>query len=230
MTPDSSTTWPVGYMIAERGPAIPTDVVDAFRSIPVAAVSDVLGRAVGALGLQPYHGAAQLCGPAVTVRVRPGDNLMIHKAMMGAHPGDVIVIDGGGDVTQAVIGGLIRTTAVAKQLGGFILDGALRDVAEWAEGGMPAFARGATHRGPSKDGPGAINITIAVGGLVVQPGDLVLGDLDGVVAVSPSEAPAVLDRAVAHLAREERIRAENAAGTSDPERFDAVLRAKGLPV
>lgn len=222
--------WPSGYMIGERGAEIPADIVQAFRTLPVAAVGDVMGRSIGTLGLSPFHGNDILCGPAVTVRVRPGDNLMIHKAMMDAREGDVIVIDGGGDLTQAVIGGLIRTTAVAKNLGGFVLDGALRDVAEWAEGGMPAYARGVTHRGPSKEGPGAINVAVSVAGLAVNPGDLVLGDLDGVIAVPPAEVEAVLARAKAHLVRESEIRAANAAGTSDPERFNSILRAKGLPV
>lgn len=228
----TSTThnWPSGYMIGERGDEAAADIIQAFRDIPVAVVGDVMGRSIGTIGLSPFHGDDVLCGTAVTVRVRPGDNLMIHKAMMDARPGDVIVIDGGGDLTQAVIGGLIRTTAVAKALGGFVLDGALRDVAEWAEGGVPAYARGVTHRGPSKEGPGAINIPISVASLAVNPGDLILGDLDGVIAIPSANAAHILEKARAHLVRESEIRAANAAGTSDPERFNSILRSKGLPV
>ena len=164
------------------------------------------------------------------MRVRPGDNLMIHKAMMMARPGDVIVIDGGGDLTQALVGGLMRTTALARKLAGFVIDGAVRDLVEWAEDGIAIFARGHTHRGPSKVGPGEINISIACAGLAVQPGDLILGDADGVIAVPSAEVAALLPAVRAHLDKEARIRADNERGTSDPERFDAVLREKGLPV
>jgi regulator of RNase E activity RraA len=155
---------------------------------------------------------------------------MVHKALMMAQAGDVIVIDGGGDLTQAIIGGLIRTTALTKKLGGFVIDGAIRDLAEWAEGDVPVFARGHTHRGPSKEGPGEINVPVSVGGLVVQPGDLVLGDPDGVIAIPAEAAGTLLPQTLAHLDREAKIRESNMRGTSDPERFDTILRAKGLPV
>jgi RraA family protein len=222
--------WPEGYRINPRHQSLPQDLLEAFTKIPVAVAGDCMGRLVGTMGLNAYHGSRIMCGQAVTVRVRPGDNLMVHKAMMMAGPGDVIVIDGGADVSQAVIGGLIRTTAMTKKLGGFVIDGAIRDLAEWAEGDMPVFARGHTHRGPSKDGPGEINVPVSVGGLVVQPGDLVLGDLDGVIAIPAADAAALLPRTLAHLEREAKIRKTNIEGTSDPERFDAILRAKGLPV
>lgn len=224
--------WPAGYRINPRvdGPA--PDIVEAFRDMPVAAIGDSMSRNIGTVGLRQYHARLDtvLCGPAVTVRVRPGDNLMIHKALMLVQPGDVLVIDGGGDVTQALVGGLMRTTCMAKQLGGLVIDGAIRDLCEWAPDGMPIFARGHTHRGPSKDGPGEINIPVACAGLAVLPGDLVVGDADGLIAVPAAEAADVLERCRAHLKNEARIRADNAAGTSDPERFDAALRAKGLPV
>lgn len=226
------TAWPPGYRINPRTDSLPADLVEAFRAIPVAVAGDCMGRSVGALGLRSYHGRldAVLCGPAVTVRVRPGDNLMIHKALMMVQPGDVLVIDGGGDLTQALIGGLMRTTCLARKLGGLVIDGALRDCLEWAEGGLPVFARGHTHRGPSKEGPGEINVPVACAGLAVLPGDLVLGDADGVIAIPAAEAATVLQRAKHHLAKEALIRASNLAGTSDPERFNALLRAKGLPV
>jgi regulator of RNase E activity RraA len=198
----------------------------------VAAIGDAMSRNIGTVGLRQYHARLEtvLCGPAVTVRVRPGDNLMIHKALMMVQPGDVLVIDGGADVTQALVGGLMRTTCIAKQLGGLVIDGAVRDLLEWAEEGMPIFARGHTHRGPSKDGPGEINIPISCAGMAVLPGDLIVGDADGVIAVPAAEAEDVLRRTQAHLEREARIRETNRTGTADPERFDAVLRAKGLPV
>ena len=228
----TSAAWPPGYQIHPRTDSLPAALVEAFRRIPVAVAGDCMGRSVGAIGLSGYHGSLDtvLCGPAVTVRVRPGDNLMIHKALMMVKPGDVLVIDGGGDLTQALIGGLMRTTCLVRQLGGLVIDGALRDRLEWAEGGLPVFARGHTHRGPSKEGPGEINVPVACAGLAVMPGDLMLGDADGVIAIPAAEAALVLQRAELHLEKETRIRASNLAGTSDPERFNAVLRAKGLPV
>ncbi|ABX34026.1 demethylmenaquinone methyltransferase family protein [Delftia acidovorans] len=227
-----SSQWPAGYRIHPRAAGPEAGVVQAFKAIPVAAIGDAMSRNVGAIGLRQYHARleAVLCGPAVTVRVRPGDNLMIHKALMMVQPGDVLVIDGGGDVSQALVGGLMRTTCLARGLGGLVIDGAIRDLCEWAQDGMPIFARGHTHRGPSKDGPGEINVPVACAGLAVLPGDLIVGDADGVIAVPAAEAAEVLRRSQAHLAREAVIRETNRSGTADPERFDAVLRAKGLPV
>ena len=124
----------------------------------------------------------------------------------------------------------MRTTAIARNVGGFVIDGAIRDCAEWAEGGMPIFAKGHTHRGPSKDGPGEVNIPIACAGLAVNPGDLVLGDADGVIAVPLADVEALWPATQAHLAKEAKIREANAKGTLDHDRFNALLRAKGVPV
>lgn len=228
----TNASWPPGYAIHPRVTALDPELVTAFRAVPAAHASDCLGRGVGALGLTAYHRDLRLtlAGPALTVRVRPGDNLMIHVALQMAQPGDVIVIDGAGDLTQALIGGLMRTTAIARGVAGFVVDGAVRDLAEWAEAGIAVYARGHTHRGPSKDGPGEINVPIACAGMSVAPGDLVLGDADGVVCVPAAQAAALLPQVRAHAAREEKIRAGNRAGTPDPERFNALLRQKGCPV
>lgn len=225
-------SWPAGYRINPRAAGPDAETVAAFRELPVAAIGDSMSRNVGTVGLRQYHQRLDtvLCGPAVTVRVRPGDNLMIHKALMMVEPGDVLVIDGGGDVSQALVGGLMRTTCVAKKLGGLVIDGAVRDLCEWAEDGMPIFAKGHTHRGPSKDGPGEVNIPVSCAGLVVMPGDLVVGDADGVIAIPAEHAADVLAKTRAHLAKEAKIRETNRTGTADPERFDAVLREKGLPI
>lgn len=224
--------WPSGYRIGPRGADLDPELVEAFRTFPVPVIGDCLGRSIGTRGLRPYHPAYAevLCGPAITVRVRPGDNLMVHKAILLARPGDVIVVDGGADLTQALVGGLMRTSAVSRRLGGFVIDGAIRDLAEWSAGGMPVFAAGNTHRGPSKDGPGEINVPIACAGLAVNPGDLIVGDADGVVAIRPYELASLAARCRAHLTREERIREQNASGVLDEERIDSILRAKGLPI
>ncbi len=224
--------WPVGYYIGSR-PFVPESaLIEAFRSLPVPNIGDCMGRTVAARGLVAYHNNPQhvLCGPALTVKVRPGDNLMIHKAIELANPGDVIVVDGAGDLTQALVGGLMRTSALTKKIAGFIIDGAIRDVNEWAEGGIAVYARGNILRGPSKDGPGEVNITISCAGLLVSPGDLIVADADGVIAIPYAELSELLPKVQAHAKREEQIRHANLTGTADPERFNSLLRAKGCPV
>lgn len=231
--------WPAGYAIHEREAAPDPGLVEAFRGVPTTIVSDCLGRCVGAVGLEPFHGDASLalCGVALTVRVRPGDNLMIHKALTLARPGDVIVVAGSGDLSHALVGGLMRLAALARGVGGFVVDGAIRDVAEWAEGELPVFARGHSHRGPTKDGPGEINVPIACAGLAVAPGDLVLGDGDGVIAIAPERLPLLLEGVRAKQQEEEEQQRHHLASRGDPsrllrddERVDALLRAKGYPV
>jgi len=233
------TAWPTGYAIRKRELTPEPELVEALHGVPTTIVSDCLGGCVGAIGLEPFHGdrSLALCGVALTVRVRPGDNLMIHKALTLAQPGDVIVVDGSGEISHALVGGLMRLAALARGVAGFVLDGAVRDVAEWAEGELPVFARGHSHRRPSKDGPGEINVPIACAGLAVAPGDLVLGDADGVIAVAPGRLPQLLADVRAKLALEEEQQRHHLASRTDTsllarddERADAMLRAKGCPV
>lgn len=239
MTAASSAAWPAGFAVHEREVMPDPKLVDALRGVPTTIVSDCLGSCVGAVGLEPFHGnrSLALCGVALTVRVRPGDNLMIHKALTLAQPGDVIVVDGSGDVSHALVGGLMRLAALARGVVGFVLDGAIRDVGEWAEGELPVFARGHSHRRPGKDGPGEINVPIACAGLAVAPGDLVLGDADGVVTVSPGRLPQLVDEVRAKQAQEEEQQRHHLASRTDAAllarddaRVDAMLRAKGCPV
>lgn len=239
MTVVSPPAWPPGFAILERAATPDPELVEAFRGVPTAVVSDCLGRCVGAVGLRPFHGdlSLALCGVALTVRVRPGDNLMLHKALTLAEPGDVLVVDGAGDVSHALAGGLMRAAALARGVAGFVVDGAIRDVADWAEGDLPVFARGHSHRGPTKDGPGEINVPVACAGMAVAPGDLVLGDADGVLVVPPERLSPLLEDVRAKQAQEEEQQLHHAASRTDPalrarddERVDAWLRAKGCPV
>lgn len=220
--------WPIGYRINFRAVRIDDGVLQAFLGVPAAHISDCLGRIVGSTGLRAYHGTSRMCGRALTVRVRPGDNLMIHKALELAEPDDVLVIDGAGDTSQALLGELMRATAIARRVSGIVVDGAIRDVSAFADGKLPCFARGHTHRGPSKEGPGEINVPVACAGLVVKPGDLVIGDEDGVVAADPTELANLLAQVRAYAAKEVRAMQDNLAGKTDFERINAILLAKGI--
>ena len=180
-----------------------SDLIEAFRGAPTSVISDNLARLPGAVGLKPFHRAGRLVGAAFTVRTRPGDNLAIHRALEMVGPGDVIVVDGGGDETRALVGEIMKNIAQWRGAEGYVIDGAIRDVASFAAGDFPCFARSVIHRGPYKSGPGEINVPVSIGGAVISPGDIVVGDEDGVVSFSQAAAPALLEAVKAQLAREE---------------------------
>ncbi|MDP9556776.1 UNVERIFIED_ORG: RraA family protein [Pseudomonas parafulva] len=222
--------WPTGYRINPSPPPLEEKWREAFEGMPSAIVSDCLGRNTGGLGLKPYHGFRHLSGSALTVRIRPGDNLLLLKAIQMARPGDVLVVDGSGDLSRAVIGGIMRAMAIKAGIAGVVVNGAIRDREEWMGGELPVFALGYVHRGPSTDGGGEINVPVACAGMIVNPGDLIVGDADGVVAVGVDELPNVYARCTELLDREANILKSIAAGTLDPNRFDEQLRDKGCPV
>lgn len=224
--------WPVGFSINRRETRPAEEWLEKYSSVPTSWVSDCLGRTIGTYGLKTYHDDVGIttCGTALTVRVRPGDNLMIHKALEIAEEGDVLVVDGGADVSQALMGGNMRLTCMFRGVRGVVVDGAIRDLTDWADGEMPIWARGHTHRGPSKDGPGEINVPIVCAGLVVNPGDLVLGDADGIVAVNPGRLEELWPLVQKHEEKEHHQQSNNRHRAGDPERFNTILRAKGCPV
>jgi regulator of RNase E activity RraA len=144
-------------------------LIDAFRSAPTSVISDNLARLPGAVGLRPFHRTGRLVGAAFTVRTRPGDNLAIHRALELAGPGDVIVVDGGGDETRALVGEIMKNIAQYRGAAGYVIDGAIRDVAAFAASDFPCFACAVIHRGPYKSGPGEINVPVSIGGSVIAP-------------------------------------------------------------
>jgi len=184
-------------------PKAAPELIEAFRAAPTSIISDNLLRLPGAVGLKPFHRGGTLAGCAFTVRTRPGDNLAIHKALELVGPGDVIVVDGGGDETRALVGEIMLTIAQYRGAAGYVIDGAIRDRAALAQSDFPVFARTAIHRGPYKSGPGEINVPVSIGGLVIAPGDMVVGDDDGVVAFSQDIAPTLLEAVKAQMKREE---------------------------
>src|SRR3712207_1917446 len=182
----------VGLRILRRSRKVSTDVVERFRTLPVANVSDSMSRVTaGGARLRPMHAGGMLAGPALTVKSRPGDNLMLHKAIDLAEAGDVIVVDAGGDVTNSLMGELMHAYAEKKGVAGIVIYGAIRDYAYMRASNFPIFATGITHRGPYKDGPGEINVPIAIEGMVIHPGDLIVGDDDGVLCVPFDDCEAV---------------------------------------
>ncbi|MGQ7828861.1 RraA family protein [Altererythrobacter sp. Z27] len=218
----------VGFSVKRRERCASLDEVERYRQLPVAVISDVMNRmAAGGAALRPMHKGGVLVGPALTVRTRPGDNLMVHKALDMAGAGDVVVVDAGGDLTNAIIGELMVAYAKKKELAGIVINGAIRDSAEIASGEFPVFAAGVTHRGPYKDGPGEVNCTLSLNGMIIRPGDLVMGDSDGVVAVPFEELDSVFRAAQAKHNAELDQMDKIVRGLNDRSWVDRELCARG---
>jgi RraA family protein len=200
-------------------------LLETLRGLAVALLSDNLHRSVGSVGLQPYHRPKAMAGTAVTVRTRGGDNLTILRAFEYCRRGDVMVVDCGGDVANAVVGGILTFYGQSIGLSGMVIDGAIRDVAEIRERDFPVYARGVNHRGPYKDGPGEINVPVSIGGMVVNPGDIVVGDQDGLLAFAPAEAAPLIEKAQAQARKEAETMLAMKEGRWDRS-FIAALEAR----
>ncbi|MCF3933828.1 RraA family protein [Acuticoccus sp. M5D2P5] len=222
----------IGFRVLKRKRAVSEAIAKRFAALPVANVSDSMSRmTAGGARLTPYHRAGvRLVGPALTVKTRPGDNLMVHKAIDIAAPGDVIVVDAGGDLTNSILGDIMTTMSLKKGIAGFVINGAIRDADEIRESGLAMFAAGVSHRGPYKDGPGEINVPVAIDGMVIEPGDLIIGDGDGVLCVPFDEAETILAAAEAKQEAEKREFGHIEAGTMDRAWVDATLKAKNCEI
>lgn len=206
----------------------PAAVVQALQHVVTPHISDNLQRFSGITGLTRFNPARKLVGTAFTVKARPGDNLMIYKALMLMSPGHVLVVDGAGDSKNALVGELIMSYAQQRGCTGFVMDAAIRDTAAFHQADFPCFARAVTHRGPFKFGPGAINVPVTVGGQVVMPGDIVVGDEDGVICFPQDQAADLLAAVQRTAANEELIKAEIATGRLEQSWLDKVLQPHGL--
>ena len=188
---------------------VPAAVAKAAAKFQASILADVAGRR-GTLGgrIQPLAKSMKVSGPAFTVEVRPGDNLMIHAALVLAQPGDVIVVDGKGDLSCALTGALMAAHAQKAGIAGFVIDGAVRDTEDCAKGSFPIFAAGCNPNGPLKNSGGRINWPVSVGGTTVNPGDLIVGDADGVTVLPRELAAAIVAGAQAKVdAEDERMKA-----------------------
>mgnify|MGYP003586944981 CR=1 FL=1 len=180
-------------------------LVAEFSKIPVANIADEMNRFFCMhANIKPFN-KAKLFGVAFTVKSRPGDNLMLHKALDMAQPGDVIVVEAQGDMSNAITGEIMMTQAAVNGLAGVVIDGAIRDAEAIAELDMPVYAIGVQPKGPYKDGPGEINVPISCGGVTVNPGDIIIGDADGIVVIEPKIAEELLKKAQAKMHNEHKI-------------------------
>lgn len=221
-----------GFRIRHEFERPDPETVAAFHAFETPAISDLMNRLyamVPAIGnLTDPH--LRLLGPACTVKVYPGDNLMVHKALDIAQPGDVIVVDTSASSMTAVLGDLVSTKARHRGVAGFLVDGLIRDLPGIRGlGDFPVFARGVTPIGPLHRGPGEINYPISAGGIVVHPGDLIVGDLNGVVVVPRDIVEEVLERLSARAAAESDYTAAVARGEFSNEWVDELLVEGGVP-
>lgn len=209
---------------------VDADIVSQAAKYPSSILADVAGRR-GALSgrIAPLAPSMRFAGPAITVEVRPGDNLMIHAAMAVAKPGDVIVVDGKGDLSSALMGEIMSQQCVALGVAAVVIDGAVRDSEAIRELGFPMYAAGLNPNGPTKFVPGRLNHPISIGGVTVHPGDLVVGDADGVTVIERAKAAAMLPLAAEKVAAEtKRIEDIKNRKALAPAWLNGALRAAGV--
>ncbi len=195
---------PIGRRRANAAPQANPDHLASLRTIPTALLSDNMQGLVGTGVLRPYHRGSRMAGTAVTVRVRAGDNLVLHRALDHVRASDVLVVDAGGEVMQAVTGKIMLRYLELLEAAGIVINGAVRGADAIGERDFPCFARGTTCRGPYKSGPGEFNVIVSIDTLVIGPGDIVVGDRDGLVAFPPSEA----ERLIRDARKQEAAEAE----------------------
>jgi regulator of RNase E activity RraA len=218
----------IGFKIHPRTRTVDTATVEKFKRIAVANISDSMNRmSHGGPRLRPLHAGGVMSGVALTVRTRPGDNLMVHAALNRAKAGDVLVIEAGGDLTNALIGELMLSQAQHVGVAGVVVNGAVRDYGWIRSGPFPVYAAGITHRGPYKNGPGEVNATVAIDGMVIAPGDLIVCDDDGFVCVPFDQTEAVFAAADTKQQGEARTMAAIKAGTVDRSWVERALAEAG---
>lgn len=210
------------------------DIIEAFRGLPAANVADCMSRLSALSSEIKLIGSpteVTMVGPALTVKSRPGDNLMIHKALNIAEEGDIIVVSNEGDRTQALMGEIMVTYGIiAKKIGGIVLDGPIRDYKELSEMDFYLYATGSTPGGPFKEGPGEVNVPISIGNVAIMPGDIILGDADGVIVIPKKDAKEILEAAV-EFAKKDNSKLEDAQNnTAKRDWVDATLKGKNVEI
>lgn len=223
----------IGFRVFTERKLPPKDLVEAYKSLPAANVADCMGR-ISALNSEirlmtkPFAGS--MTGVALTVKTRPGDNLILHKALNMATEGDVIIVSNGGDRSQSLMGEIMASYAKFKKVAGFVFDGPIRDVDTLHGLGVPIYATGSTPGGPFKQGPGEINVPIACGNIHVNPGDIILGDSDGVIVIPRQDAAALLEKAKKFSASDSAKLKAASDGTADRSWVDKSLAEAGCEI
>jgi len=211
------------------------DLIEPYRNLMkktgclTGNVNDCIGRGAAMDSrIKNLGDRMKIVGPAMTVRVPPTDNLMIHKALTLIQPGDVLVIEGGGNHSWALLGFLMVSTAMKLGVAGIVADGCVRDAEEIRKSGFPVFSAGLSPNGPFKEGPGEINFPISCGGQVVRPGDIIIADDDGVVVLKQEIAATVIHEVDKVIQREDKRLKEIGAGMVIRPGIDEILEQKGI--
>ena len=225
--PKSSEMTPgAGFRIRLNIERPPAQLTAMYRDFETPDISDILNRMYTmSCELRNLVNNQPLVGPALTVKVFPGDNLMVHKALDAAMPGDVVVVDTGGSPLNAVLGDLVANKAKHRGIAGFIVDGLVRDLPGLIEAGLPIYARGITPFGPLHRGPGELNYAISCGGIVVNPGDIIVADMSGIAVVRREVAGDTVMRLRTHRARMQQYVNDVKAGNFNNDWVDRQLNA-----
>lgn len=221
-----------GFSIVTEVERPAVSIVQDLSQYSVALLGDGIGRfSVMDSGIKPLKRTVRMCGPAITVEIHPADNLMVHAAMKIAQKGDIIVINARGNTENGIYGDILNSVAQRKELGGIVVDGAIRDCVEIEASGMPVFCRAISPLGGGKEGPGQVNIPVSCGGIVVAPGDVVVGDGDGVVVIPSHMLQSALDGARNKIDAEKK-RLETIANGKDEDIYPSwlipILMEKGV--
>jgi RraA family protein len=222
-------TGSIGFRYIREISRPPKILIEHLREFAAANLADGMNKFYTMdYGIRQMFACRKMVGPAVTVKLRPGDNMMLHKAIELVQPGDVLVVDTQGSTSHAVMGELMVKAMAGLEVEGVVVDGTVRDVTELTEIGVPVFARGAVCGAGDKDGPGEINFPVACGGVVVNPGDVVFGDINGVVVIPAADIEVVMENARKKLAYEATRQEEIRKGVFIKPGLDEVLSSKGV--
>lgn len=224
----------LGFRILNHFERPPKKLIEKFTGIPSANIGDCMNRFFcvdSKIKMINEKKGLQMIGSALTVKTRTVDNLLVHKALDMAQPGDIIVIAAEGDTHSAILGEIMALMAEKRGVAGYLIDGCIRDSEEIQEMDFPVFAAGVTPRGPYKDGPGEINFPVSCGGVIINPGDIIVGDRDGVVVIPPREAEMIYQEAKKLLEKETKILEEVKRGNmGDRSWVDARLNEKDCKI
>ncbi|RKQ41558.1 RraA family protein [Enterobacter sp. R1(2018)] len=223
----------IGNRVFLKKPQDALPYLEAFRQLPAAVVADCMSRLPALsseIKLMSSPKKPIMCGLAVTVKARSGDNLMLHKAMDIAGKDDVIVVSNEGDRSQSLMGEVMTTYAQYRGIEGIVLDAPIRDIEGISKMTFPLYAVGHTPGGPFKDGPGEINVPISCGKIHVCPGDIILGDSDGVIIIPRLDAARILEEAQQYLIIDERNFELAKTGALERTWIDKLFATKNVDV